>query len=375
MIETQTRLNILWLTNWYPNRFDNFNGDFIQRQAWAANLHNDVTVLAIVPSPLKKFEISFDKNKIIEIVILIPDSRNPVVRSFHYLKALSLGYKILKERQKNNFDLIHANIIGAASVLSYILSKFIKISFIITEHWSGSLASRKKPAYKFARFFARKAKAIIVLSKPMENLMRERGIKNNYFIVPNVVDADMFSMNKKHLSKTFKWLHVSSLKDDIKNVSGILYAISKIEKKNFRLDIIGGGGDDIKLEKLSAELELLNTHVFFHGIQTHDKIAEAMSQVDAFVMNSRRESFSCVIMEAMSCGLPILSTDVVGIADFITPDVGILIPSDDESALKDGMIEMMQNRNKYSGREIRNKIVETCSYESVGKQISKIYRK
>ncbi len=377
MSEKKTRLNIVWLATWYPNRFDAFDGDFIQRQAWAAQIFNNITVLALVPSPVKNYEISVRKNKITEICILVPDTRNAFLKSVRLLRALRIGWKQIIKLKLEKPDLIHANIIGAASVSAFILSRFLKIPFIITEHWSGPLALRRKTAYGFARRTAQKARAVIVLSEVMKNLMRERGIQNNFYTVPNVVDTEMFSLKEKNNSSTFKWLHVSSLRDDIKNVTGILKAFAKLQTtgENIRLDIFGGGGDEERLEKSAAVMNLLNTGVFFHGIQTHDKIAQAMSQSDALIMNSRREGLPCVILEAMSCGLPIVSTDVGGISEWVTTDVGILFQSEDAPVLENAITELMRKKNDFSPENIRSKIIQMCSYEKVGFLLNDIYRK
>ena len=377
MTENNKRLNVLWLTTWYPNRFDAYDGDFIQRQAWAAQIFNNITVLAIVPSPVKSYEILIQKNKITEIRILVPDTRNAFLKSIRFLRALRIGWKEFKKLESEKPDLIHANIIGASSVSAYILNQLFKIPFIITEHWSGPLELRRKIAYDLARHLSKRASAVIVLSEAMKTGMMKRGIVNNFYSVPNVVDTEMFSPKEKNNADAFNWLHVSSLRDDIKNVSGILKAFAKLQSsgENFRLDIIGGVGNEAQLKKSAAVLNLLNTSVFFHGIQAHDKIAEAMSQADGFVMNSRRESFSCVIMEAMSSGLPIVSTDVVGIANFVTSDVGILIPSEDNETLESALKEIMRTKNKFSSEKIRSKITNTCSYEKVGFLLNTIYEK
>ena len=377
MTEKNNRLNVLWLTTWYPNRFDAYDGDFIQRQAWAAQIFNNITVIAIVPSPVKNYEISVQKNKITEIRILVADTYNAFLKSIRLLRAIRIGWKELKKLEAEKPDLIHANIIGASTVWAYILNQLFKIPFIITEHWSGPLVLRRKTFYGLARRMSKKASAVIVLSEAMKSGMTERGIINNFYTVPNVVDIEIFSPKEKNNASVFRWLHVSSLRDDIKNVSGILKAFAKQKTvdDNFRLDIIGGGGDEAQLEKSAAALNLLNTLVFFHGIQPHDKIAQAMSQADALIMNSRREGLPCVILEAMSCGLPIVSTDVGGISEWVTPEVGILIPSENEPALEKAIKKIMRLKNDFSKEKIRSKIVQTCSYEEVGFLLNDIYKK
>ena len=92
-----------------------------------------------------------------------------------------------------------------------------------------------------------------------------------------------------------------------------------------------------------------------------------------FVLFSNIEGSPCVILEAMACGLPIIATETGGIGERVTDETGILLQIGDEQGLVEAMNYMIDNKHKYDPSVIRQKIVEKCSVEAVGKAIVTVY--
>ena len=91
--------------------------------------------------------------------------------------------------------------------------------------------------------------------------MNDANYKVKYKIIPNVVDTDKFHIGELDTNKNnFTFLHVSTLDDSIKNVSGIIDAFEKIKHKNMVLKIIGDGPTDWIIKKVST-LKTKNTVV------------------------------------------------------------------------------------------------------------------
>ncbi|MGM9861640.1 MAG: glycosyltransferase, partial [Muribaculaceae bacterium] len=94
----------------------------------------------------------------------------------------------------------------------------------------------------------------------------------------------------------------------------------------WRLRIIGEGGLRKSLEKQAADLGIANT-VELPGFTK--EVRKAMSSAEIYAMTSRYEGMPLVLIEAMSCGLPIVSYDLpYGPSDIITDGVdGYLVPN------------------------------------------------
>ncbi|MBX7208285.1 MAG: glycosyltransferase [Verrucomicrobiaceae bacterium] len=104
-----------------------------------------------------------------------------------------------------------------------------------------------------------------------------------------------------------------------------------------------GGGSSLLIMAgkgpLSAEVAALaaslgvGAHVRLTGPLDSAQIASHMAAADLLCLSSRSEGFPNVILEALACGLPVLSTDVGGISELVTPELGMLVPEGDEPAL------------------------------------------
>lgn len=80
-------------------------------------------------------------------------------------------------------------------------------------------------------------------------------------------------------------------------------------------------------------------------------------------------------MEAFASGVPVLSTNVGGIAEIVNSDRGILVNSGDEDALLQGMNQMLDTYGKYNREAIRQYAQQTFANEIIGKQIYEQYQK
>jgi glycosyltransferase involved in cell wall biosynthesis len=75
----------------------------------------------------------------------------------------------------------------------------------------------------------------------------------------------------------------------------------------------------------------------------------------------------------LSSGVPVISTDVGGIKEFLKPEHGVLIPSGDEKELLDSINQILDHPERFNTTEIREYALSTFSNEKVGKLFSDIY--
>ena len=79
------------------------------------------------------------------------------------------------------------------------------------------------------------------------------------------------------------------------------------------------------------------------------------------------------ILEAMSCGLPIVCTEVVP-SEIVTPTIGVRCKTDNADALAEAMIYMIEHHANFSSTDIRQFAVSVCSQKAVASQILAVYK-
>jgi len=128
-----------------------------------------------------------------------------------------------------------------------------------------------------------------------------------------------------------------------KDYPTLLNALSLVIKERpAKLAILGRGPEEIKLKKLVYDLGLFKS-VDFLGFQENP--FEYMSKASVFVLSSLQEGFGNVIIEAMACGTPVISTDCpVGPGEIIESGKnGILVPVKDYRALSQAILKMLND--------------------------------
>jgi glycosyltransferase involved in cell wall biosynthesis len=123
---------------------------------------------------------------------------------------------------------------------------------------------------------------------------------------------------------------------DWKRLDALLHAAAIYEQQERRILtlVIGSGPHEaqVQMHDLAAELGLRRT--YFLGPRPQDELTTLFNCADVGCFPSYREPFGLVFIECMACGTPVIGADSGGPRDFVTPDVGMLVPeTNDRQAL------------------------------------------
>ena len=118
----------------------------------------------------------------------------------------------------------------------------------------------------------------------------------------------------------------------------------------------------------------LNDKVSFTGMLQGTDLVNTLASGDFLVLSSNYENMPVVILEAFACGLPVVSTNVGGIAEMVNESNGILVPPRDPEKLADAMQKMLQSYQDYDANTLRDSIIKKFSNEAVGKLLNDIYK-
>lgn len=367
--------NVLFLSSWYPSRVHTTLGNFVRYHALAASKYNSINVLYIVADDnVKDYEIKYFQDH--ELKTTIVYFKRGIFKYLNYFVAFTKGFHFVKEKNKLKFDIVHMNIMHPGIWQALYLKWRYKIPYVVSENWHGFQDLAKYNLsfleMKLINIGFRFSSVISPVSKQLKNCMINANYQAKYQIIPNVVDTDKFHIGELDTNKNnFTFLHVSTLDDSIKNVSGIIDAFEKIKHKNMVLKIIGDGPVDWIIKKVST-LKTRNT-VVVESEKTHDQIAKEMQKADVFVLFSNIENLPLVLIESISSGTPFIATKVGGIPELFNNELGRLVDAGSIDQLLSEMNFMVENPNFFNPSRIRSFAIKNYSNEEVGKKFNDLY--
>lgn len=363
-------------------------GLFVQKHARAVHIYNDVTVIYVTAdSNIKPGDKIIDEQNhfgIKEIRIYFGKRKNEFLNAIeyarYYLKSVRIAFK-----HSGEFNMVHVHVLSRTALPALCLKFTRGIPYIITEHWSRYLpVNLSNGSYSgtlrkwFTRFAVKQSSGITTVTKNLASAMQNLGLKNKYYITPNIADIHDFHPQKNKVNTPIKKLvHVSCFDEPAKNIKGIINVIEKLSKvrADFILEIIGDGRDFEMVKSHAVSTGLLNSKIFFTGLLTGEDLSCKMREADAFVMFSNYENLPCTIVESLASGVPVISTDVGGISEHISPEFGILMKPSDEEALLDAIKTVLDHPEKFNRIEMRNYAIKNFSMEESGILFNEIYYK
>ncbi len=370
----------LIVTRWYPTDENPIHGVFVREFVKATAVFNDVVILfgELLENYSSKrlYEIKDDFDGNIRTIRFKYRSRP--FRIHRIINLIGFMHCLLKlKREKYRPDIIHFHeYLASLPVLVY--SRIFRIPLVITEHYTGFVRGVLSRSEKFmARFILKQADIVLPVSEYLKNALLPYAPKTRYEIVPNIVDCSLFSqskVNKKADWETKQMIMVGRL-DPAKGISFLLEALHKLKKKrtDFFLHIVGDGTIKEELTRLCDELDL-ERHVRFHGRKPKHVMAKMMSESDFFVLPSLFETFGCVVIEAMACGKPVITTDIGGPNGIVTRQTGILVKPADSEALENGINFMLDSYFTYSNEKIIEYAKSNFSVSVIGQRLDDIYK-
>jgi glycosyltransferase involved in cell wall biosynthesis len=226
-----------------------------------------------------------------------------------------------------------------------------------------------------ARLVASYSSAVLPVSNNLAKDMKDAGIGKKFFIVENVVDTDIFKpcINENKETEKFVFLHISNLVT-LKNPEKIINVAAKLRREfsNFELQI-GGDGD---IERLKKEIKKNNAQEYisvFGEIKTNE-VATKMQNADCFLLYSDYENLPCVLLESMSCGTPVIATNVGGISEIVNSNCGELIKVEEKELYTAMKTMLLGNKIYLTRQEMHQYIVDNFSKLKIAEKIDTVYK-
>ena len=343
--------------------------------------HSDIYIDAIVSSPAGDSKELLGENVTIHKIDIGKNNnlhyQSNVDLITYLFKANSLVGKILK---KDKYDLIHAFFAVPCGIITQLPNR--NLPYIISLRGSDvpGYSNRYRFLYPLIKPLFRKicssASSVVSNSNGLRNLA-QKTIQNKFPIevIPNGVDTDFFSTPVPPFRGQGGLLTVGRLiprKGFAQLINSTALLIN--EGIDLSLNIAGEGPERTTLESLIAKHKLENK-IHLLGLCSQEQLKVHYQQANIFVLPSRNEGMSNALLEAMSCGLPVITTNTGGAEELINGN-GIIIKPDNENELT-GALRRMATDNAMRtnfGLQSRNRAL-TFSWKSTADDYIALYRK
>lgn len=219
----------------------------------------------------------------------------------------------------------------------------------------------------------RSASRVVALGEYLIEPLRPYVTAEKRSVIPNGIDTEKFRPTRDESgteADTIELLFVGRL-DPVKGIPALLDALeilSRWSEDDYRLTIIGDGTKREQYERHCIELGI-DDRVTFEGYQAD--VRPHYRNHDLFVLPSLSEGQPTVLLEAQSCELPVISTDVGGATELIT--AGETVPADDPESLARA-IDSFSLDSEAVRQRARSGVVENYSREAMCNRYWELYQ-
>jgi glycosyltransferase involved in cell wall biosynthesis len=298
----------------------------------------------VIKQNFNEYDVIHD-NQSLAYELLFFQKKKPLVTTIHHPISMDLAYQL----QSTN-DL------------------FLKL---LIRRWHSFLVMQK--------FVAKRLKKIVVPSNSsMDDIKNEFQVKENKMKrVMNGIDLKVFYPDSKIQKIPFKLVTVASADVPLKGLDYLLKALSGLVKvyPDISLSVIGEQKTGGHTERLIKKLNLEKRVNFFSNL-TQEELRITYCRAELAIIPSLYEGFGFAAIEAMACGVPLISTSGGALPEVIK-DAGIIIPPKNVKEIYNSIDLLLSSPDK--AKDFAEKALKRAnskfSWEAVAKKLEKVYFK
>ncbi len=307
----------------------------------------------------------------------------------HQLYGLSLASKMLEVIEYEKLDIIHVHYAIPHATSAYLAKQILKrnnsdIKIVTTLHGTDITLVGLEPSFlPLVKLSIEESDGVTAVSR----FLKEKTLTNYHIdakieVINNFIDTKLYkpvcnTKFKNHVAPNGEkiLIHTSNFRP-VKRVCDTIKILEIVNKKiPTKLLLIGDGPDRSKCER-SVKEKGLDKQVIFMGKQ--DGLEDLLSVGDIFLMPSQSESFGLAALEAMACGLPVISSSVGGLPELIVHNkTGYIAEFGDVERMAKYTLELLSNEKKISSfaEYSRKRAVETFEKKLIIPQYINFYEK
>ena len=306
----------------------------------------------------------------------------------HSLYSLALTSKMLEVIEYERLDLIHVHYAIPHATSAYLAKQIIRknnsdIKIITTLHGTDITLVGLEPSFlPLVKFSIEESDGVTAVSQFLkERTLDSYKTSNEIKVINNFINTFLYNttpnmeMRKKIAPNGERVIiHTSNFRT-LKRVPDTIKILELVNKKiPTKLILVGDGPERSECEHFSRKLNL-QEDVIFLGKQ--DGIERILACGDIFLLPSESESFGLAALEAMACGLPVVSSNVGGLPELnIHNKTGFIAGVGEIEEMANYTIDLLQNENKYKlfSKNARNRAVNNFDINLIVPQYENYYK-
>lgn len=333
------------------------------------------------------YALPFRLNHFIENIVFheVEMSSYPV---FEFpLYSLALASKMVEVAKYEKLDLLHVHYAIPHATSAYLAKQMLRevsnLKIITTLHGTDITLAGLEPSFlPLVKFSIEQSDGVTAVSRFLkEKTLTNYNIEKDIRVIHNFIDTSIYRPDaqcickKKIAPRGEKLLvHTSNFRQ-VKRVQDTIRILEKVKKEvPCKLLLIGDGPDRSECERLSRELGLYED-VRFLGKQ--EGLVDILTSADIFLMPSQSESFGLSALEAMACGLPVVSSSVGGLPELVSHnECGYIAEIGDIDRMAKYVVQLLTNPKKYEifSEAARSRAVEKFEINKIVPEYESYYR-
>ena len=305
--------------------------------------------------------------------------------------TLSAACKMIDIAEANHLEVLHVHYAIPWAVCAHLAREVIqegreRLKIVTTLHGTDITLVGSEPSFfKMTKFGIQRSDAVTAVSDYLKTATQQTfNVDCPIDVIHNFVDSERFKprsdssrCNRKCLAPNGEKLmiHVSNFRA-VKNIPDVIKTFALVRKVLPCRLLMVGEGPELPAARSLVERLGITDHVMFMGRQ--QSVEDILACADVFILPSAYESFGLSALEAMSCGLPVLATEIGGLGEVVTPGVdGWLCAVGDCECMAARAVQLLTDdaRREAMGQAARQKAVARFSPERIITQYENLYRR
>lgn len=296
------------------------------------------------------------------------------------IDALDSIRMIAKESQKHKLDLLHLQMNSGSTEFFLPMVKESLPPLVLTFHLAyasgGSFYTTLfAVAWKLSLYASKRYDSIVLVDPSQKPYFLQYGFpEEKLTVIRNGVDTEQFKpkASTRTDNEDIEFVYVGRLSYD-KGVNILLESFRDYHRENpkSRLTLVGDGMLKFQIDDFNE-----NGSIRWLGSIPHDVLPKVLQNSDVFAIPQNIGGLGLSVLEAMSCGLPVITTAIGETTKLLGSDEGMLVEPKNKTAIVDAMRQLADDAQlrKSMGERCRNKILRDYSWATQINRLEKVYK-